>query len=339
MTALLLAAASGQRIPPGCALDSRRGHRPGRHRQARRPARARRPAQRPRARRPAAARQRPQRTGHRPRTVVSLNTLRTHTKNIYTKLGATSRREAVPSRVAEPRLSASDLPQDDHIADHHMCEAAHHRPFVRVLQTVQTSRPDAGRCPGRSGTPSRAALRDPRQGTSRARWSAWFDGLTSHRQRRRTTAARPGQPTRPRCTALLQKLRDVGLPLLSLTEFPTRQPRPTAPTRKDHQHDQTDMAPSRDTSRDDVRPERRRCPDRRPRLTCHLRLLDPVKFGAVPSCSTSRTSSSAPAATPACPGAPVRGPHGLAGIVTAVALYTVARRQRTARPSASSPPE
>jgi LuxR family maltose regulon positive regulatory protein len=26
---------------------------------------------------------------------VSLNTLRTHTKNIYTKLGATSRREAV----------------------------------------------------------------------------------------------------------------------------------------------------------------------------------------------------------------------------------------------------
>ena len=32
--------------------------------------------------------------------VVSLNTLRTHTKNIYAKLGATSRREAV-TRASE----------------------------------------------------------------------------------------------------------------------------------------------------------------------------------------------------------------------------------------------
>ena len=45
--------------------------------------------------------------------IVSLNTLRTHTKNIYTKLGVNNRREACaapPSSACEPRRSRGQPP-------------------------------------------------------------------------------------------------------------------------------------------------------------------------------------------------------------------------------------
>ncbi len=48
---------------------------------------------------------------------VSMNTLRSHTKSIYTKLGATSRREAV-GRATEHGLSAG--PEHNHILNHPM---------------------------------------------------------------------------------------------------------------------------------------------------------------------------------------------------------------------------
>ena len=55
-----------------------------------------RPVERARARRAAAARHRPRRTrDSRASWYVSLNTVRTHTKNIYAKLGVNSRRAAV----------------------------------------------------------------------------------------------------------------------------------------------------------------------------------------------------------------------------------------------------
>ncbi len=59
-----------------------------------------RPAERTRARCAPAARHRAGRPGHCPRAMVSLNTMRTHTKNIYAKLAVTNRRAAV-RRAAE----------------------------------------------------------------------------------------------------------------------------------------------------------------------------------------------------------------------------------------------
>ncbi len=53
--------------------------------------------------------------------VVSLNTVRTHTKNIYAKLGVNSRRAAVRrSRGARPASRASQRADRDHHLDHHM---------------------------------------------------------------------------------------------------------------------------------------------------------------------------------------------------------------------------
>ena len=57
--------------------------------------RAGRTAEQPRARGDAPPWQRSQRTRHRAELLVSLNTFRTHTKNIYAKLGVSTRREAI----------------------------------------------------------------------------------------------------------------------------------------------------------------------------------------------------------------------------------------------------
>ena len=103
---------------------------------------------------------------------VSLNTMRTHTKNIYMKLGVNNRREAV-RRADELGLSQSPRPITT-------CGdvGSPHR-FVRCVR----------------------AVRDPITGHLSSRWAAWFDGLSLTR----ATTGRPSSAvrssTRPRCTA------------------------------------------------------------------------------------------------------------------------------------------
>ena len=58
-----------------------------------------------------------------------------------------------------------------------------------------------------------------------ARWAAWFDGLTLTDEADGTTAIRGPVVDQAALHGLLQKLRDVGIPLVSLTEVP-----PDAPT-------------------------------------------------------------------------------------------------------------
>ena len=82
-----------------------------------------RPAERARARRAAAARQRPRRPGHRPASSsVSLNTVRTHTKNIYAKLGVNNRRAAVRRATSSSccRTARDPLTPRDHHHSHMM---------------------------------------------------------------------------------------------------------------------------------------------------------------------------------------------------------------------------
>jgi hypothetical protein len=59
------------------------------------------------------------------------------------------------------------------------------------------------------------------------RWSAWFDGLTIAAQEDGTTVIRGEVVDQAALHGLLQKLRDVGIPLVSLTPLPADTP--TAP--------------------------------------------------------------------------------------------------------------
>jgi len=53
-----------------------------------------------------------------------------------------------------------------------------------------------------------------------ARWSAWFDGLTLTTEDDGTTVIRGEVVDQAALHGLLQKLRDVGITLVSLTEVP-----------------------------------------------------------------------------------------------------------------------
>ena len=60
------------------------------------------------------------------------------------------------------------------------------------------------------------------------RWSAWFDGLTIASDDDGTTVIRGPVVDQAALHGLIQKLRDVGIPLISLTQIPS--PTPTEPT-------------------------------------------------------------------------------------------------------------
>jgi hypothetical protein len=53
------------------------------------------------------------------------------------------------------------------------------------------------------------------------RWAAWFDGLSITSESDGTTALRGSVVDQAALHGLLQKLRDVGVPLISLTQVPS----------------------------------------------------------------------------------------------------------------------
>ena len=63
------------------------------------------------------------------------------------------------------------------------------------------------------------------QGHLAGRWTAWFDGLTLTRESDGTTVIRGPATDQAALHGLLQKVRDTGLPLVSVTQL-----RPDAPT-------------------------------------------------------------------------------------------------------------
>ena len=68
-----------------------------------------------------------------------------------------------------------------------------------------------------------------------SRWSAWFDGLTVVTDSDGTTVIRGPVIDQAALHGLLQKLRDVGIPLLSLTQLPSTSP--TEPPARTNQKD------------------------------------------------------------------------------------------------------
>jgi hypothetical protein len=92
-------------------------------------------------------------------------------------------------------------------------------------------------------TPTEATERNPAleyeirvAGRIPARWSSWFDGLTVATDDDGTTALRGPIVDQAALHGLLQKLRDVGIPLLSLTQVPSSEPTepPARPTQKEN---------------------------------------------------------------------------------------------------------
>lgn len=67
------------------------------------------------------------------------------------------------------------------------------------------------------------------EGRLAPRWSAWFDGLTVTALDDGSTVIHGPVADQSALHGLLQKLRDVGVPLLSLTQVP-----PDAPTTERH---------------------------------------------------------------------------------------------------------
>ncbi len=129
--------------------------------------------------------------------MVSLNTMRTHTKNIYMKLGVTNRREAVRA----PRSSASrSPPQSPHVV---MC--AHHiRSYGRFVTTDDSRQHYEIRVEGHLGP----------------HWTEWFDGLSLTSDADGTTVIRGRVVDQAALHGLLQKLHDAGIPLVSLVPVP-----------------------------------------------------------------------------------------------------------------------
>ena len=134
--------------------------------------------------------------------VVSLNTVRTHTKHIYAKLGVTNRRAAV-SRAHQLRLLGP-------------------AGALRITTSITTCGDD--RSPGRLLGPSMSSTRQPTayeirvHGRIDGRWSAWFDGLAIVPDGRRDTLIRGDVADQAALHGLLEKVRDLGLTLLSVTQ-------------------------------------------------------------------------------------------------------------------------
>ena len=62
------------------------------------------------------------------------------------------------------------------------------------------------------------------QGHLGARWAAWFDGLSLTNERDGTTVISGPVQDQSALHGLLQKVRDVGLPLVSVTQVDPHQP-------------------------------------------------------------------------------------------------------------------
>ena len=75
---------------------------------------------------------------------------------------------------------------------------------------------------GRPDGPPRYEIR--LQGHLDPRWAVWFDGLCLTNESDGSTALRGAVVDQAALHGVLQKVRDTGLPLISVTQLDTRQP-------------------------------------------------------------------------------------------------------------------
>ena len=89
-----------------------------------------------------------------------------------------------------------------------------------------------------------------------ARWSAWFDGLNLTKGSDGTTVIYGPVVDQAALHGLLQKLRDVGLPLVSIAQVDPRRDAPTMEPRDLQDHKEGDMATDAATAAKNVKEAR-----------------------------------------------------------------------------------
>jgi hypothetical protein len=99
--------------------------------------------------------------------------------------------------------------------------SAHH--IRSYLQAMSETHPSAGDDPGTGRYEIRL------MGHLASRWAAWFDGLTLTRESGGTTLIEGVVVDQAALHGLLQKVRDTGLPLVSVEHVETDQPDATTP--------------------------------------------------------------------------------------------------------------
>ena len=179
--------------------------------------------------------------------MVSLNTVRTHTKNIYAKLAVTSRRAAVrraaelellprPAATAHPRCSRAAaiiipiITCGDAVSPHRLLAFDETRERPKRPPGKQKQRSAMSEIStGHYQRPGRYEIR--LKGHLDARWAAWFDGLTLTHDSDGTTIIHGPVADQAALHGLLQKARDLGLPLISVNHVEPDHPRPTTETR------------------------------------------------------------------------------------------------------------
>jgi hypothetical protein len=83
----------------------------------------------------------------------------------------------------------------------------------------------------RVGRPAPSPIYEIRlQGHLDARWATWFDGMTLTTADDGTTALRGPVTDQAALHGVLQKVRDLGVPLLSVTQLPLEQPHASTTT-------------------------------------------------------------------------------------------------------------
>ena len=185
--------------------------------------------------------------------VVSLHTVRSHTKRIYAKLGVNDRRAAV-RRATELDL----LPRDGSHSptNHHTwgCPLTTSAPSVIITPAHGPHRQQKEQISGRRDTDRCEAGRYKIRlvGHLDARWAAWFDGLTLARQNDGTTVIGGHVADQAALHGLIQKVRDTGLALVSVSCV-QRHP-PPVPTNSLHNEPDkgsqvTDIASTKATER------------------------------------------------------------------------------------------
>src|SRR3954470_23718108 len=117
-------------------------------------------------------------------------------------------------RTVTRRFTTSLTTHGDPRSSRRLLAFAHHESELHAMSTFPIDGPDG---------PPRYEIR--LQGRLDPRWAAWFDGLTLSTADDGTTALRGPVADQAALHGVLQKVRDLGLPLLSVTRLHRDQPR------------------------------------------------------------------------------------------------------------------
>ena len=186
---------------------------------------ARRRSEQPGARRAGAPAHRPQRARHRPRAVrVAQHPADPHQEHLLQARRRQSARGGAPRRRAR---HLGDRTRQSPRRSPHLAMCTHPvRPYGPFVTTDdRTPDPHRGAPTADHGTTQHYEIRV--RGHLGSRWATWFDGLELSHEDDGTTVISGPVTDQAALHGLIQKLRDVGLPLISLVPVPTH-PRGTS---------------------------------------------------------------------------------------------------------------